>query len=99
MITTPCDGPFIADDYVERMMQACHDQNCLLGVATCDGRLQPVHALVSKTLTDSLESFLQGDERKVDRWYRQHQFAEVDFSDYPQMFDNFNTPEQFQQME
>jgi molybdopterin-guanine dinucleotide biosynthesis protein A len=89
----------VAPDYVSRMLETVRRQQCPLAVASCDGRLQPVYAMIDTSLRQSLDGFLRGNERKIELWYRQHNFAEVDFSDYPQMFENFNTPEQLREME
>ena len=42
---------------------------------------------------DSLNEYLQSGERKIDRWFKQHDMAIADFSDVPETFDNINTPE------
>ena len=81
------------------MLKTVRRQQCPLAVASCDGRLQPVYAMIDTSLRQSLDAFLRGNERKIDLWYRQHNFTEVDFSDYPQMFENFNTPEQLQALQ
>lgn len=98
MISVPCDGPWIASDYVHRMQAAAERGNYSLAVAKCDGRLQPVHALIERSMLESLRAFLRGKDRKIDRWFVQHEYLEVDFSDYPRMFQNFNTPEQLREM-
>ena len=99
IITTPCDGPWLAVDYVCRMQQAITANKHDLAVAACDGRLQPVYALISNQLTESLKLFLQSDERKIDKWFLQHPHSIVDFSDTPEMFENINTMEQLRQLE
>jgi molybdopterin-guanine dinucleotide biosynthesis protein A len=44
-------------------------------------------------LFESLNTFLDSGDRKIDRWYAQHEFNRVDFSDQSDMFKNINTPE------
>jgi molybdopterin-guanine dinucleotide biosynthesis protein A len=39
-----------------------------------------------------LKNFLDVGDRKIDRWYDQHDYARVDFSDCANMFRNINTP-------
>lgn len=97
LVTVPCDGPVVATDYVARMLAAVQEANVSLAVARDTERLQPVYALLSASLLPSLQAFLESGERKIDRWYQQHQRQEVDFSDWPQMFENFNTPEQLEE--
>ncbi len=96
LITAPCDGPFIDEDYVNQMRQKALDHQHTLAVASLDGRLQPVYALIHKTLEVSLKRFLRSDERKIDRWfYQQTAFSIVEFDHSPTMFININTPEEF----
>jgi molybdenum cofactor guanylyltransferase len=99
MITTPCDGPFVAEDYVARMKSAVTTNHHSIAVASCNGRLQPVYALLNQSLINNLETFLHSGERKIDKWYQQHAYSVVDFTDSPEMFENINTPEQLQALE
>ena len=96
IITAPCDGPFVARDYVSRMSDAVVQSSEKLAVASDGEWLQPVYALVHKDLCENLMDFLDGGERKIDRWYRQVGFSEVVFSEAEdrKMFTNVNTPEQ-----
>lgn len=93
IVTLPCDGPFVTDDLVSRMATVMAEKNAEIVVAHDGTRLQPVYALLSVTLLPSLKSFLASGDRKIDRWYAQHQFALADFSDRPESFLNINTPD------
>ncbi len=99
ILTVPCDGPQIAPDMVERMWNTLQSGGSELAVAHDGERLQPVHALLPVALLASLQAFLLGGDRKIDRWYAQHKMARVDFSDVPEIFRNMNTPEQKQALE
>lgn len=92
ILTLPCDGPRLADDYVARFIEACKGADSGVLVAFDGERLQPVHAMVGVDLLPSLDDFLGSGERKIDRWYAQHAFRRVDFSDCADMFRNINTP-------
>ncbi|MGB0845169.1 MAG: bifunctional molybdopterin-guanine dinucleotide biosynthesis adaptor protein MobB/molybdopterin molybdotransferase MoeA [Thiolinea sp.] len=94
IMTLPCDGPEVAPDMAQRMLDAVRNEGAELAVAHDGERLQPVHALIPVALLESLNTFLASGERKIDRWYAQHKMATVDFSDVPTMFRNMNTPEQ-----
>ena len=94
LLTVPCDGPFLSEHYATKMSEAVESSGTKLAIAASVGRLQPVYALLHQSLWKSLESYLAGGERKVDRWYDQHEFAVVDYSDDEEMFENINTPEQ-----
>lgn len=96
ILTMPCDGPNLPDDYVARLMATTDDEETI--VVSHDGeRLQPVHALIPVSLIDSLLVFLESGNRKIDLWYAQNNMAMADFSDKPEVFFNVNTEEQRQQ--
>ncbi len=93
ILTLPCDGPLLADDYVARFIEAGEREQAPVLVADDGERLQPVHALMRTDLLPSLNRFLDSGDRKIDRWYALHDFARVDFSDCADMFRNINTPD------
>ncbi len=99
ILTIPCDAPVISPDLAERLYNALMREPAELAVAHDGERLQPVHALLPVSLLPSLQQFLASGERKIDRWYAQHNMVAVDFSDSISMFRNINTPEQKNQME
>ncbi|MDE0308454.1 MAG: molybdenum cofactor guanylyltransferase [Acidiferrobacterales bacterium] len=90
VITVPCDGPFLSGDYVARMTKMAAEDVEIV-VARDSDRLQPTYILAQKRLLDSLDAFLRSGERKIDRWFVRHRYAEADFSDSPQCFLNINT--------
>lgn len=99
ILTLPCDGPLLCNDYVQRFID-CHNQTgANICVADDGDRLQPVQALIAVELIDSLRQFLTSGERKIDRWYAQHDFVRVDFSDSSELFRNINTPQDKTEME
>ena len=97
--TAPCDGPFLANDYVARLHAAAHANASNISVAFDGERLQPVYALIHKDLLPSLLQFLTEGERKIDLWYARHAYARADFSDAQEMFTNINTPQDLQMIE
>lgn len=96
IVTAPCDGPFVATGYVTQMLEAAKKSSSKLAVASDGEWLQPVYALIHRDLDQSLRQFLDGGERKIDRWYNLVGFAEVRFTtkEAQKMFINVNTPEQ-----
>ena len=98
ILTLPCDGPFLASDYVQRFMNSHNQNQAPICVADDGERLQPVHALVDINLLPSLVDFLKSGDRKIDRWYAMHQFTQTDFTDCANMFRNINTPEDQQKL-
>lgn len=93
IVTAPCDSPFVPNDLVERLSHAFEDNNVEISVAHNGERMQPVFCILKKSLQQSLSDYLDSGERKIDRWFKQHQLAIADFSDIPETFDNINTPE------
>ncbi|MGW8227877.1 MAG: molybdenum cofactor guanylyltransferase MobA [Gammaproteobacteria bacterium] len=99
VVTLPCDGPFSAPDLVARLATALQNMHADLAVAHDGVRLQPVYALLPTKLLVSLEEFLASGERKIDRWYAQHNMAFADFSDAAETFRNINTPQDQQHIQ
>ena len=98
ILTLPCDSPVLASGFIDRFIAAQHESGAQICVAHDGERLQPVYALVDTRLLASLNAYLTRGERKIDRWYAQHDFARVDFSDEIAMFQNINTPEDQQRL-
>ena len=92
ILTLPCDWPLLSDDYVARFIASYRAHQAPVQVAFDGERLQPVHAMIKVDLLQSLKRFLDSGDRKIDRWYAQHEYARVDFSDCADMFRNINTP-------
>jgi molybdenum cofactor guanylyltransferase len=93
LVCVPCDSPLLPTDLVQRLYNQLQKDHAELAVAHNGERLQPVFALLDKTLAPSLDGFLGSGGRKIDQWYAQHRMSTVDFSDLPDTFLNINTPE------
>ncbi len=91
ILTLPCDGPFLADNFVDLFLEA--QSRAAVYVAHDGERLQPVYAMLKVELLDDLQEFLRTGDRKIDLWYAQHDFVMVDFSSQKNMFGNINRPE------
>ncbi|MEJ2592604.1 MAG: molybdenum cofactor guanylyltransferase MobA [Candidatus Thiodiazotropha sp.] len=94
IVSMPCDGPLLCDDYVARLLRAREQAHAEIAVAHDGRRMQPVHALIPVRLRDSLQRYLDAGDRKIDLWYARHRVALADFSDIPSTFVNVNTPEE-----
>ena len=99
ILTLPCDGPLLAEDYVSRFITSQAESGAAICVASDGERLQPVHALIKVDLLTSLNAFLDTGDRKIDRWYAMHDFAPTDFADCADMFRNINTPSDKESMQ
>ena len=99
IVTLPCDSPLLVDDYIARFIASNEETDAPIIVADDGDRLQPVHALIKVDLLPSLQQFLESGDRKIDRWYAQHDFRQADFSDCADMFRNINTPDDQQSLQ
>ena len=98
-LTVPCDSPSPPADLAARLSAALDAGEGDLAVAHDGERLQPVHALIPATLRASLDAFLAGGGRKVERWLTGHRVAVVDFSDCRDCFINLNRPEDLERVQ
>jgi len=98
ILTLPCDSPMLADNFAGRFIDRHNREQAPVCVAHDGERLQPVYALINTGLLDDLKRFLLSGERKIDRWYAQHDYTTVDFSSDATMFENINTPEDQQRL-
>ncbi len=99
VLTAPCDSPLISSSLGPRLYQALKKEDAELAVAHDGERMQPVFALLSRDLLDSMLAYLESGESKIDRWYAKHRTALGDFSDSTSMFLNVNTPEERARLE
>ena len=89
VIILPCDGPFIKEDYFEKLINYGKDHNILV-VKTGD-RLQPVYARLASSLKENLKVFLETGERKIDKWYTACGYKDIYFEQSDEMFININS--------
>ena len=92
VLCAPCDTPAPPSDLAVRLSTALVRDQAPLAVATCGARLQPVFALLHRSLARSLEEYLAGGGREAGEWMRRQGAVLVDFSDSPDAFVNINTP-------
>ncbi|MFM5815002.1 molybdenum cofactor guanylyltransferase MobA [Aeromonas dhakensis] len=93
VLFVPCDGPALPRDLMVRFRAALTPQTELV-VAHDGDWLQPVVALLHKSLLPSLSAALAEGERKIDIWFARHNMAVVSFADQPDAFINLNSPDE-----
>jgi len=93
ILTLPCDGPIIVENYLEKMIRGLNNAGREIAVASDGQRMQPVYALIPVNLQSSLHKFLSEGERKIDKWYQQHETSLVEFNPESGLFTNMNTLE------
>lgn len=94
LLTVPCDSPLLPARLAEVLSKALLEQKAEISVATDGERMQPVFALLRRSLLPSLLDYLDQGGRKIDTWYAQHPTALADCSGFPGAFLNVNTPEE-----
>jgi molybdopterin-guanine dinucleotide biosynthesis protein A len=99
VLMVPCDAPLIGPDLAERLAAPVGAGRARIAVASDGGRMQPVFAVLHRSLRESLMEYLAAGGRKIDRWYAGHPVEEVSFSGQPEMFANINTPEDIRDVE
>jgi molybdopterin-guanine dinucleotide biosynthesis protein A len=102
LATAPCDSPYLPHDLVQRLAQTLAGAGADLAVActrdASDQSIwpQPVFMLLKTGLLTDLNDYLQGGGRKMETWYRRHNYCETLFTD-ADAFRNINTREQLLQ--
>ncbi|MGL4250738.1 MAG: molybdenum cofactor guanylyltransferase MobA [Aeromonas sp.] len=91
VLFVPCDGPALPLDLMSRFRAALTPDSELV-VAHDGDWLQPVVALLHRSLLPSLSAALAEGERKIDIWFARHHMAVVSFADQPDAFINLNSP-------
>ncbi len=91
VLCVPCDAPLLPADLTARLWHALTDKRAQASVARSSDGLQPVYALLDRSLAGQLHTYLDSGARKTADWLRTVAAAEVDFSDCPSMFLNMNT--------
>lgn len=91
VLFVPCDGPALPRDLMARFRAALTPQTELV-VAHDGEHLQPVIALLHRSLLPSLQRALAEGERKTGAWFARHRMTVVPFADAPDAFINLNSP-------
>lgn len=100
VLFVPCDGPALPLDLMVRFRAALSDQpDAELVVAHDGSHLQPVVALLHRSLLPSLQQALAQGERKTGAWFAHHRMAVVSFVDQPDAFINLNSPSELAEYE
>jgi molybdopterin-guanine dinucleotide biosynthesis protein A len=103
LLTTPCDSPLFPEDLGVKLAAELESAGLDLVFASskeADGKIwaQPVFCLMRANLQDSLNSFLNKGDLKIDRWFKEIKSGTVIFDD-AKTFANANTPEELQSLE
>jgi molybdenum cofactor guanylyltransferase len=94
LLSVPCDSPLLPTRLADALFQALDRQQAEISVAYDGRRMQPVFALLRRSLLPSLLEYLNHGGRKIDTWYTERHTALADCSRFPDAFLNVNTPEE-----
>jgi len=100
LVTVPCDSPRFPVDLVERLARGLAEAQADIAMAVTrdeagQRQRQPVFCLMYTGVLDSLVRFIQGGQRRIDRWTDGQRSVEVLFDDAG-AFVNANTPQELQ---
>jgi molybdopterin-guanine dinucleotide biosynthesis protein A len=103
LLTTPCDSPLLPVDLASKLAEELEQKQLDLVYASSkesDGKVwaQPVFCLMRANLQESLATFLQKGDLKIDRWFKELKSGTVIFDD-AKAFANINTPEELKALE
>jgi molybdopterin-guanine dinucleotide biosynthesis protein A len=99
VVTVPCDSPFLPTDLVQRLRERLEGAAAEIAVARTGAQAHPVFCLMRREVLGSLQSFLGGGERKIDKWYARLRVEEVAFDDEADAFLNINTRDELASLE
>ena len=95
LLVVPCDGPYLHPILLERLAETMLKTGAKSCVAVENGHMHPTFALIHTDMREALEKYLDSGERRLGKFFSDHQAQIVDFSDDPQLFINLNSPEDF----
>lgn len=102
LLTSPCDSPLLPTDLAQKMMVELESKDLDLVFASSieNGKIwaQPVFCLMHSNLRDSLKTFLEKGNLKIDNWFKELRSGTVVF-DNALAFANVNTPEELEALE
>ncbi len=89
-VVVPCDSPFIALDYVQKLSKAFVENGVLAAAAMAESRRQPVFMMLRTQCQPLLENYLRAGGRRVGAWLESMAVCWVEFSRLAD-FDNLNS--------
>ena len=99
LLVMPCDTPLIKAEHLQKLLDARAESDADVAVAFDGERLHPVFLAIKTALKTSLQDYLAGGQRKMDRWLDQQYRVLADFSSEPEIFININTLSELSELE
>lgn len=98
LLVVPCDAPFITSIQLQHLLSEHRKSGAEISVACAGEQIHSVFLVIQTHLKTSLEIYLAQGNRKVQRWFEQHQTHYVDFGENTSGFENINTLEELKGM-
>lgn len=99
VLILPCDTPLLELPLIQRLLLAAKADPQSITVLSEGDNLHPLHAVVPLLLASDLAEWLEGGQRAVQRWMRNHPMQLVDISDVPEQLSNLNTFQELKALE
>lgn len=99
VLFVPCDVPLLPENLVERLYRSAVVNEADIAVVHDGDRLQPVIALMRRSLLPSLQEWMAQGKRKIDLWYIRHAMVVVPFDYTETDFINLNTAQDLRALE
>ncbi len=90
VLFVPCDCPLLPLNLLTKLQSAVLKNQVLAAYAHNGERQHPTFCLMSKKLLTPLTAYLAKGERRIFHFLQSQHAIEVDFSEQPQAFKNFN---------
>lgn len=93
LLCLPCDSPQPPEQLTQRLIECLESRDAICAIAHDGKRLQPLFSLMSCSIQEKLETFLNDGHRKVHDFFLSLDPVICDFSDQSAQFRNLNTPD------
>lgn len=95
VLVCPCDTPGISPELLQGLYRAYQQQPELPVISVCGGKVHPLHGIYPIALATDLRRWLMSGERRVYGFSRSVGVREAVWEGSAKVFDNCNTPEDF----
>jgi len=98
VLTLPCDAPLLEQDIIGVFCRKHAQEQQLLYVADSDEGLQPVYAMIHRSMVDSMQDYLDQGHRKTRDWMLTNDACRVKFESHTTSFMNINTTDDLESL-
>ena len=98
-LVCPVDSPILPQNLAQLLYQPLMAEQADIAYPSDGERGHYLPVLLKTALLPSLDTYLQGEERRVRRWYQQHRSIEVDLSGQAGAFRNINTAQSLRELD